>query len=106
MKLDYLKGTDNKVADALSRVRQKLDKETVTELLNCARNGNMPRAESDNINVIQEGEWVDQEVIVHQTHIVKQHKKFRNLANGTWVEAQNRDLVIPAGKRMGEPSQG
>ena len=56
MKLDYVKGTDNKVADALSRVRQKLDKETVTELLNCARVGNTPRAESDNINVIQEGE--------------------------------------------------
>ena len=64
MKLDYVKGTDNKVADALSRVRQKLDKETVTELLNCARIGNTPRAESDNINVIQEGERVDQEIIV------------------------------------------
>ena len=95
MKLDYVKGTDNKVADALSRVRQRLDKETVTELLNCARIGNMPRAESDNINVIQEGEWVDQEIIVRHTHIVKQHKKFRNLANGGWVAAQNRDPVIP-----------
>ena len=42
MKLSYLKGTDNKVADALSRVRQKLDKETVTELLNCAGIGNTP----------------------------------------------------------------
>ena len=82
MKLSYLKGTDNKIADALSRVRQKLDKETITELLNCARIGNTPRAESDNINVIQEGERVDQEIIVQHTHIVKQHKKFRNLANG------------------------
>ena len=54
MKLDYLKGTDNKVADALSRVRQKLDKDTVTELLNCARNANIPQVESDNINMIQE----------------------------------------------------
>ena len=95
MKLDYLKGTDNKVADALSRVRQKLDKETVTELLNCARNGNAPRAESDNINVIQEAERVEQEIIVRHTHIVKQHKKFRNLANGAWVAAQERDAVIP-----------
>ena len=25
---------------------------------------------------------------------MKQHKKFRNLANGTWVAAQNRDEVI------------
>ena len=64
MKLDYLKGSDNKVADALSRVRQKLDKETVTELLNCAQSGNIPRAESDNINVIQEAERVEQEIIV------------------------------------------
>ena len=95
MKLSYLKGTENKVADALSRVRQKLDKETVTELLNCARIGNTPRAESNNINVIQEGERVDQEIIVRHTHIVKQHKKFRNLANGSWVAAQDRDLVIP-----------
>ena len=64
MKLSYLKGTENKIADALSRVRQKLDKETVTKLLNCARIGKTPRAESDNINVIQEGERVDQEIIV------------------------------------------
>ena len=95
MKLDYLKGVDNKVADALSRVRQKLDKETITELLNCARIGNTPRAEADNINVLQEGERVDQEIIVRQTHIVKQHKKFCNLANGNWVAAQDRDPVIP-----------
>ena len=94
MKLDYLKGTNNKVADALSRIRQKLDKDTVTELLNCARNANMPRAETDNINVIQETEQMDQEIIVRQTHLVKQHKKFCNLANSTWVAAQNRDEVI------------
>ena len=95
MKLDYVKGTDNKVADALSRVRQKLDNETITKLLNCAQIGNTPRAESDNINVIQEGERVNQEIIVRHTHIVRQHKKFRNLTNRSWVAAQNRDLVIP-----------
>ena len=43
MKLEYLKGSNNKVADALSRVStQKLDKETITELLNYARNGSTP----------------------------------------------------------------
>ena len=45
--------------------------------------------------MIQEGERVDQEIIVRHTHIVKQHKKFCNLANGSWVAAQNRDPVIP-----------
>ena len=60
MKLEYLKGSDNKVADTLSRVStQKLDEENVTELLNYAQNGSTPRAETANIHVIEEGERVD-----------------------------------------------
>ena len=42
MKLEYLKGSDNKVADALSHAPEKLDEETVRELLNCARIGYSP----------------------------------------------------------------
>ena len=94
MKLEYLKGSDNKFTDPLSHVPEKLDKETIMELLNCAHNGNTPRAEADNIHVIEEGERVDQEVIVWAVQIVKQHKKFLNLANSDWVEAQRRDPVI------------
>ena len=95
MKLEYLKGSDNKVADALSQVSmQKLDEETVTELLNCAWNGGAPQAESANIHVIEEGECVDQEVIVQYTEIVKQHKNFRNLANQDWLRAQSKDPAI------------
>ena len=96
MKLEYLKGSDNKVADALSRVStQKLDEETITELLNYARNSSAPWAEMANIHVIEEGERVDQEVIVWYTQIVKQHKNFWNLANQDWVRAQSEDPVIP-----------
>ena len=96
MKLEYLKGSNNKVADALSQVSmQKLDEETVAELLNCTQNGSTPRAEMANIHVIEEGERVDQEVIIRYTQIIKQHKHFRNLANLDWVEAQSRDPVIP-----------
>ena len=96
MKLEYLKGSDNKVADALSRVStQKLDEKNVTKLLNYARNGSAPQAETANIHVIEEGERVDQEVIVHYTQIVKQHKNFWNLANQDWVRAQSKDPVIP-----------
>ena len=44
MKLEYLKGSDNKVADILSWVSmQKLNEETVTELLNYARNSGAPQ---------------------------------------------------------------
>ena len=56
MKLEYLKGSDNKVVDTLSHAPEKLDEETVRELLNCARIGYSSRAETDNINVIQESE--------------------------------------------------
>ena len=96
MKLGYLKGSDNKVVDALSQVSmQKLDKETITKLLNYAQNGSAPRAEMANIHVIEEGECVDQEVIVWYTQIVKQHRNFRNLANQDWVRAQSGDPIIP-----------
>ena len=37
---------------------------------------------------------MDQEVIGRAAQIVKQHKKFHNLANSGWVEAQQRDPVI------------
>ena len=88
MKLEYLKGSDNKVADALSRISmQKLDEETITELLNYA--------EMANIHVIEEGKRVDQEVIVRYTQIVKQHRNFWNLANQDWVRAQSGEPVIP-----------
>ena len=41
----------------------------------------MPRGEADNIHIIEESECMDQEVVVQTTQTVKQHKKFRNLAN-------------------------
>ena len=97
MKLEYLKGSDNKIADTLSRLPlEKLNEEAIAELLDYARASHKPRAEMANINIIEESERVDQEVIVWYTQIVKQHKNFWNLANLNWVEAQRRDPVIPA----------
>ena len=97
MKLEYLKGSDNKIADTLRRLPpEKLNEEAVAELLDFAHTSHKPRAKTANINVLGESERVDQEVIVWYTHIMKQHKNFRNLANRNWVEVQSRDLVIPA----------
>ena len=97
MKLEYLRGSDNKIADTLSRLPpEKLNEEAVAELLDYACVSHKPRAETANINVLGESGRVDQEVIVRYTQIVKQHKNFRNLANLDRVEAQNRDPVIPA----------
>ena len=96
MKLEYLKGSDNKIADTLSRLPpEKLNEEAVAELLDYARASHKPWAETANLDVLGESERVDQEVIVWYTRIVKQHKNFRNLTNRDWVEAQSRDPVIP-----------
>ena len=63
MTLEYLKGMDNKVADALSRVQDRLseeetsqilDKDTVKELLNCSALSDTPRGEADSIRLIEE----------------------------------------------------
>ena len=97
MKLEYLKGSHNNIADTLSRLPlEKLNEEAVAELLDFACTSHKPRAETADINVLGESERVDQEVIVRYTQIMKQYKNFRNLANRDWVEAQSRDLVIPA----------
>ena len=96
MKLEYLKGVDNKIADTLSRLPpEKLDEHAVAELLDYAHNSYKPRAKTANMNIIKEGERMDQEVIVRYNQIVNQHKNFCNLANLDWVESQTKDPVIP-----------
>ena len=96
MKLEYLKGVDNKIADTLSRLPpEKLDEHAVAELLDYTCNSFKPRAEMANMNITKEGEHVDQEVIVRYNQIMKQHKNFCNLANPDWVKSQTKDPVIP-----------
>ena len=93
-RLKYLKGSDNKVADALSRIETRLDLETVTELLNHAK-GDAPRAETKDIRIIEEDERVGQEVILCVTQLARQDKKFCNLHTEDWRQAQQMDPVIP-----------
>ena len=60
MSIEYLKGTDNKVADTLSRVSVRLDKETVDEILERAKNCMAPRAETDNPWLVQQAEIMEE----------------------------------------------
>ena len=94
MTIRYLKGSDNKVADALSWIETRLDLETVTELLNHMKGG-APRAKAEDIRVIEEEERADQEVILRVTQLARQDKKFRNLRTEDWHQAQQMDPVIP-----------
>ena len=94
MTIRYLKGSNNKVADALSRIETRPDPDTVTELLNHAKGG-APRAKTEDIWIIEEEERADQEVILRTIQLARQDKKFRNLHTEDWHGAQLRDLVIP-----------
>ena len=94
MTIKYLKGSDNKVADALSRIETRLDPETVTELLNHTKGG-APGAKTEDIRIIEEDERVNQEVILCVTQLAHQDKKFRNLRTEDWWQAQQMNPVIP-----------
>ena len=95
MTIKYLKGSDNKVADALSRIEARLDPDTVTELLNHVKAGAPARAETDDIRIIEEEERTDQEVILQTVQLAHQDKKFCNLHTENWRQAQLMDPVIP-----------
>ena len=57
MKLEYLKCSDNKIADTMSRLPpEKQGEEAVAELLDYTCSTPNPRAELANINVIEESE--------------------------------------------------
>ena len=94
MTIEYLKGTDNKVADLMSRVPERLDPETVTILLNHTWNSNVPQAETDDPRVMEEHQRIDEDVILWAHQLVKQDKHFRNLMNQNWVHSQMEDPVI------------
>ena len=95
MTIRYLKGSDNKVANALSRIETRLDPDTVTELRNHAQAGAPSRAETDDIRIIEEEERADQEIILRTVQLARQDKKFCNLCTENWCQAQLMDPVIP-----------
>ena len=94
MTIEYLKGADNKVADILSRVPERLDPEAITVLLNHARTSDVPQAEADDPRVMAEHHKIEEEVILWAQQMVRQDKRFRNLMNWDWVDTQMQDPVI------------
>ena len=64
MTIEYLKGTDNKVADLMTQVHECLNPETVTILLNHAQYSDVPWAEADDLQVMEEHQKIDEDVIL------------------------------------------
>ena len=101
--IEYVCGTDNKVADALSHVGGRLDEETVKELLdqgaikellNHAVCYGVPRVEADDPRVVQEHEKAKGEIIIQARMLVETKRNYQNLANSQWVVAQRGNRAI------------
>ena len=101
--IQYIRGSDNKVADALSWVGERLDEDDVKELLNqkaikellshAVRYG-MPRAESNDPRVIQEHEKTEGEIIMQVRMLAETKRNYQNLANSQWVVTQRGDKAV------------
>ena len=101
--IKYVHGSDNKVADALSRMGGNLDEDaikelpdqsTIKELLSHAVCYGMPQAETNDPRVTQEYKKVEGEVIMQARMLVETKKNYQNLADSQWVVTQWGDQAI------------
>ena len=94
--IEYLRGADNKEADALSRVgnRLELDTDSVCELLSHSNDPTVPRAETDDPRLLQEHAHQKQEIIMQARMLEDSRVMLRNLADSHWIIAQQSEPVI------------
>ena len=101
--IEYVQGSDNKVADALSRVGEHLDEDAVKELLDqgiikellshATRYG-VPRVEADDPRVTEGHERAEGEIIMQARMLAETKKNYQNLADSQWVVTQRGDQAI------------
>ena len=94
MTIEYLKGTDNKVAAVLSCIPQSLDPQAVTVFLNHAWASNISRAQANDPWVMEEHSKINEDIILCTHQMIKCDRRFWNLLNLNWVLAQMQDLVL------------
>ena len=101
--IQYIRGSDNKVADTLScigghldedDVKELLDQSAIKELLSHAVRYGMPRAESNDPRVTQEHEKAEGKIIMQARMLAEKKKNYQNLADSQWVVAQRGDQFI------------
>ena len=102
-KIQYVRGSDNKVADALSwvgghldedDVKELLDQKAIKELLSHAVRYGVPQAESNDPRVTQEHERTEGEIIMQVRMLAEMQRNYQNLANSQWVVAQWGDKAV------------
>ena len=98
--IEYVQGSDNKVADALSRVGQCLNEDAVKELLDQGIIKDLLthttcfgvlRAEADNPRVTEEHERTEGEIIMQARMLAEMKKNYQNLADSQYVVTQRDD---------------
>ena len=102
-KIKYVQGSDNKVANTLSRVgecldedaiKELLDQGAIKELLSHATRYGILRVVADVPRVKQEHEREEGEIIMQVRMLVETEKNYQNLADSQWVVTQWGDQAI------------
>ena len=95
MSLEYQKGSDNKVADCLSCVTERLDEKLVKALIEWAKaGGEGVHVEADDPWLVCEDERLDGEVVLHTRALIARRVVFKNVADKHWVRSQQNDPVL------------
>ena len=92
--IEYLRGADNKVADALSRIEERLDSDSVRQLLAHVSHPTEARAEVADPRLAEEHERNEQEIILQVRQLADSRQQMKNLADSHWVIAQQNELAI------------
>ena len=107
MMIEYIKGSDNKVANCLSRVTERLDADSVRELIQHAKAcGTLMRADMDDPRLAQEDARIDDKIIIQARVLMSRKAVLCNVVNKHWVSAQATDPVIrPVQEWMARPRE-
>ena len=92
--IEYFRGADNKVADALSRVEERLDSDSVCQLLAHVNHPGEARAEVADPRLAEEHERNQQEIILQVCQLADTRQQMKNLADSHWVITQQSELAI------------
>ena len=92
--IEYLRGSDNKVADALSPVEERLDSDSVRQLLAHVSHPAKARAEAADPRLVEEHERNQQEIILQVHQLADTRQQMKNLADSHWVIAQQSEPAI------------
>ena len=92
--IEYLRGADNKVADALSWVEERLDSDSVHQLLAHVNHPAEARAEVADPRLAEEHERNEQEIILQVRQLADTRQQMKNLADSHWVIAQQSEPAI------------